>query len=84
MPIVLAPKRRSHDAPRIVDKELISLLRFAPAVVIDGPKACGKTATSRTVYASEVLLDTDPDAARLYDVSPPRLLEGPTPRLLDE
>jgi uncharacterized protein len=54
------------------------------AVVIEGPKACGKTATARQVAASEVLLDVDANARRAIAVDPSLVLEGPTPRLFDE
>lgn len=54
------------------------------AVVIEGPKACGKTATARQVAASEVLLDVDANARRAIAVDPSLVLEGPIPRLLDE
>jgi predicted AAA+ superfamily ATPase len=54
------------------------------AVVIEGPKACGKTATARQVAASEVLLDVDTNARRAIAVDPSLVLEGPIPRLLDE
>jgi predicted AAA+ superfamily ATPase len=69
---------------RIVDAELAARLEATGAVVIEGPKACGKTATARQRAASEVLLDVDDNARRLVDVDPTRLLEGPTPRLIDE
>jgi len=45
--------------PRIADKELIDKLASTGAVVIEGPKACGKTETARQIAASEVLLDVD-------------------------
>jgi uncharacterized protein len=54
------------------------------AVVIEGPKACGKTATARQVAASEVLLDIDANARRAIAVDPSLVLDGPIPRLLDE
>jgi uncharacterized protein len=70
--------------PRTVDAELPRRLESAGAVVIEGPKACGKTATARQHSASEVLLDVD-EAARMAIGFDPRLvLDGPTPRLLDE
>jgi uncharacterized protein len=53
-------------------------------VVIEGPKACGKTATARQLAASEVLFDVDVNARRAIAVDPGLVLEGPTPRLLDE
>jgi len=52
--------------------------------VIEGPKACGKTATARQVAMSEVLLDVDQNARRAIAVDPALVLDGPTPRLLDE
>jgi uncharacterized protein len=52
--------------------------------VIEGPKACGKTATARQIAASEVLLDVDANARQAIAVDPALVLDGPTPRLLDE
>ncbi|MCU0622676.1 MAG: DUF4143 domain-containing protein [Gemmatimonadaceae bacterium] len=70
--------------PRIVDTELATLLRSAGAVVVEGPKACGKTATARQLAASEVLLDVDEPARQVAALDPALVLAGPTPRLLDE
>jgi predicted AAA+ superfamily ATPase len=53
-------------------------------VVIEGPRACGKTATARQIAASEVLLDVDVNARRAIAVDPALVLDGPTPRLIDE
>jgi predicted AAA+ superfamily ATPase len=69
---------------RIVDRELAARLSAVGAVVIEGPKACGKTATARQVAASEVLLDVDANARQAIAVDPALVLDGPTPRLLDE
>ncbi len=52
--------------------------------MVEGPKACGKTATARQVAASEVLLDIDENARRAIAVDPALVLDGPTPRLIDE
>lgn len=54
------------------------------AVLIEGVKGCGKTATARQVAASEVLLDSDPNAATAAEIDPRLVLDGDTPRLLDE
>ncbi len=70
--------------PRIVDEELSRRLKASGAVVVEGPKACGKTATARQQAASEALLDTDARAQAALAVDPSLLLEGKTPRLLDE
>ena len=69
---------------RVVEDELAAALEASPAVLIEGPRACGKTWTGRRCAASEALLD-DAAAARLAaNVDPAALLEGATPRLLDE
>ena len=69
---------------RIVDAELVSRLAATGAVVIEGPKACGKTSTARQIAASEVLLDVDENARQAVSVAPDLILEGLIPRLVDE
>ncbi len=64
--------------------ELDERLAAAGAVVMEGPKASGKTATARQKAASEVLLDTDRNARELASVDPATALAGATPRLIDE
>lgn len=83
------PVRKRREAiifyrPRIVDSELLSRLDSSGAVVIEGPKACGKTATARQIAKSEVLLDTDENARAAIAIDPSLILKGKTPRLLDE
>jgi len=68
---------------RIVEIELARKLASTGAVVIEGPKACGKTATARQVAASEVLLDVDEAARQAISVDPALVLEGKTPVALD-
>jgi len=70
--------------PRIADGQLTDRLAALGALVIEGPKACGKTATARQRAASEVLLDVDVDAVRAVAIDPRLVLDGPVPRLLDE
>jgi predicted AAA+ superfamily ATPase len=69
---------------RIVDQELTTLLAANGAVVVEGPKACGKTETARQQAASEVLLDIDLNAQQAAAVDPGLVLPGERPRLLDE
>ena len=69
---------------RIADIELTDRLDSAGVVVIEGPKACGKTATARQVANSEVMLDVDENARRAIAVDPALVLAGDTPRLIDE
>lgn len=70
--------------PRIVDVELRDRLAATGAVVVEGPKACGKTLTARQVAASEVLLDIDENARRAVSIDPSLVLAGDAPRLIDE
>lgn len=70
--------------PRVVDSELAILLDVVGAVVIEGPKACGKTETARQFSRSEVRLDVDRDARRAAALDPGLILDGAVPRLVDE
>jgi len=73
--------------PRIADAKLALALEAMGAVLIEGPKWCGKTSTAENVAKSALYMQ-DPDS---YDentlkakTKPSLLLEGKTPRLLDE
>lgn len=72
---------------RIADKVLNSALEASGAVLIEGPKWCGKTWTAENRAAS-VLSMQDPDNEEAYILSaytkPSLLLKGDTPRLIDE
>ncbi|MYH52243.1 MAG: ATP-binding protein [Gemmatimonadetes bacterium] len=70
--------------PRVADDELRRRLVRSGAVLIEGPRACGKTVTASQIAASSVMLDTEPSARRAAAVDPGFLLEGETPRLIDE
>lgn len=70
--------------PRVVDRELSFLLESSGAVLIEGPRGCGKTATARHRAASEALLDVDEDMLEAVAVNPAVVLDGPAPRLIDE
>jgi len=70
--------------PRIADGELEKRLKAAGAVLVEGPKACGKTETARQVANSEVLLDIDKDARDAAELNPALILNGDVPRLIDE
>jgi predicted AAA+ superfamily ATPase len=71
-------------AERIIDSELSGKLKTIGAAVIEGPKACGKTVTAQHLAASEVRLDVDPEAREAAALEPAFVLDGPTPRLIDE
>ena len=70
--------------PRIVDGELAARLEASGGVVIEGPKARGKTETARQIAASEVRLDVDAEARLAISVDPALVLGGAPPRLIDE
>ena len=73
--------------PRVCDEELAFRLSSKGAVLVEGPKWCGKTTTCEQVARSCVYLQ-DPQMreqnVRLAQVAPGKLLEGGTPRLIDE
>ena len=69
---------------RVADHEMESALRAAPAVVVEGPRACGKTWTARRFAGSEVTLDDSDDVRLAVAMDPAAILDGDTPRLLDE
>ncbi len=72
---------------RIVDQLLKDRLESRGAVLVEGPKWCGKTTTSRQ-QARSVVYMADPASRSqnliLADVEPSALLRGEAPRLLDE
>lgn len=73
--------------PRLADKLLKVRLKSAGAVLIEGPKWCGKTSTAER-QAKSALYMQDPDRIaqnlRAADLQPSLLLKGEVPRLLDE
>lgn len=78
---------KSPYRPRIVDKQLRFKLSSKGAVLVEGPKWCGKTTTSEQV-AKSILYLSDPTINReiiaTAELDPTQLLTGATPRLFDE
>lgn len=72
---------------RTADNLLRDLLDAFGAVLIEGPKWCGKTTTAEQL-AKSVLKLQDPDMREEYLITanskPSLLLQGETPRLIDE
>lgn len=69
---------------RVVEDDLLEKMAASGAVLIKGPKSCGKTETA-TQYAKSVLrMDRDPQVSVIMATNPLLLLEGETPRLVDE
>ena len=77
----------SKYKPRVIDSAVCRYLSAFGAVCIEGPKWCGKTWTSSFHSKSEFLIG-DPannfQNRALAEMSPSIVLEGETPRLLDE
>ncbi len=71
-------------SPRVVDNQVQAGLAALPAVVLEGPRACGKTSTGRRHARSEVMFGSSLSARLAAQVDPAGLLAGPEPRLLDE
>jgi predicted AAA+ superfamily ATPase len=69
---------------RYVDNELEGRLKRAGAVLIRGPKGCGKTETARNFAKSETVIDASPGTKNIMMLDPKLLLAGETPHLLDE
>lgn len=78
---------RNEYKPRIIDKKIQEYLATFGAVCIEGPKWCGKTWSSSYHCKSEILIG-NPEGnfqnRRLAEMSPSLVLEGETPRLIDE
>lgn len=73
--------------PRVCDDLLAFRLRSKGAVLVEGPKWCGKTTTC-VQQAHSILYMQAPDSReqnmRMAELSPQLLLDGDTPRLIDE
>ena len=72
---------------RVVDSILQEKLEGKGAVLIEGPKWCGKTTTAEQIAKSVLYMD-DPQSkeqnVNMAALNPKRLLSGKTPRLIDE
>ncbi len=78
---------KANYKPRVVDAILQKKLQGMGAVMIEGPKWCGKTTTAEQ-HANSVLFMDDPSSKQTNittaSINPGLLLEGNTPRLIDE
>ena len=72
---------------RISDSVLNDRLESKGAVLVEGPKWCGKTTTAKQIAKSFIEMD-QPEMAAQYQqiaqVQPSLLLQGEVPRLIDE
>lgn len=73
--------------PRIADSLLSNKLKGMGAVLIEGPKWCGKTTTAEQQSKSVIYMDDPRDRDSYVEaasIDPGILLDGPVPRLIDE
>src|SRR6266851_3600896 len=70
--------------PRLIDPLLRELLADHPAILIVGPRACGKTTTGRQHCTGRLRLDRPAEAAVVRADPDAALADGPFPLLIDE
>lgn len=69
---------------RIIEADLVENLAASGAVLIKGPKSCGKTETAKQFAKSVAEMDRDKQVPVIMATNPHLLLAGHTPRLIDE
>lgn len=73
--------------PRITDALIERKLKGKGAILIEGPKWCGKTTTAEQ-FAKSILYMSKPEDVQsnlmMAEIDPSKLLKGETPRLIDE
>lgn len=69
---------------RIIEEDLLEKLSASGAVLIRGPKSCGKTETAKQFAKSILEMDRDKQVPVIMATNPQLLLAGATPRLIDE
>ncbi len=69
---------------RVTDAELAARLQVMGAVLIEGPKACGKTASAAQIAKTIIRFDEDPVARSQFALDPQALFSGTPPILFDE
>lgn len=74
----------AHYQPRFADLLLDEMLVDHPAVLITGPRACGKTTTAARHAATMIRLDREREAEAFHIDPDSALLGLPEPILLDE
>ena len=68
---------------RYIEKEVERKLKSSGAVLVSGPKFCGKTTTASLFAKSQIKLNTY-QSISIARLEPRNVLKGPQPRLIDE
>ena len=75
----------SHEYQgRVADRELVDRMTSAGAVLVEGPKACGKSRTAERLARTVVRLDVDDSSRALVSSAPDVLFAADPPILFDE
>lgn len=69
---------------RVADDLVRKALETFGAVMLQGPRAVGKTTSGLQLAAASVRFDSSPNVVTLAEGSPGWVLECPTPRMIDE
>lgn len=80
-------KNKEQYKKRIIDQTIETYLKISGAICIEGPKWCGKTWTSAFHSKSEFFVGDSYNAfsnRQLAELNPSLVLQGETPRLIDE
>jgi len=75
--------RQNEYISRVLDEELVALLRGVPAIALEGPKGVGKTESAARLAATVRRLDV-PAERSVVAADPALALDGPRPVLIDE
>lgn len=70
--------------PRVIDSVIEESLEIFGGVLITGPRASGKTSTGLAHSQSAIRFDSNQQVRQLANDDPEIILEGDTPRLIDE
>lgn len=79
--------KNTEYRPRVADTVLKEILSCKGAVLVEGPKWCGKTTTAEQIAASTLYMDEPgkkDSNISLAKLNPNRLLRGDLPLLIDE
>lgn len=69
---------------RVVEKVLTDRLNALGGVLLQGARGCGKTSTGMQLSSSYISLDSNPELVATAEAAPEFILQGETPRFIDE
>ena len=67
---------------RLIESEIVLGLKTSGAILVSGPKYCGKSTTCALFAKNSIALDTD-EIIQLVQIDPRIALEGAAPHLID-